>query len=63
MQWSFSNKVSALPQFLSFKAPQDNRQPRKTVNDPLGSSTLMTISNVATCDTNQKPFPSTIQVS
>uniref|UniRef100_A0A803P7P6 Protein TIFY n=1 Tax=Cannabis sativa TaxID=3483 RepID=A0A803P7P6_CANSA len=36
MQWSFSNKVSALPQFLSFKAPQDsnNRQIiRKTVNE------------------------------
>ncbi|XP_062118052.1 protein TIFY 6B isoform X2 [Humulus lupulus] len=44
MQWSFSNKVSALPQFLSFKAPQDNRPQRKTVNDPLGSSTLMAIS-------------------
>ncbi|KAM6592403.1 hypothetical protein CsatA_000106 [Cannabis sativa] len=36
MQWSFSNKVSVLPQFLSFKAPQDsnNRQIiRKTVNE------------------------------
>ncbi|XP_024018070.1 protein TIFY 6B isoform X1 [Morus notabilis] len=60
MQWSFSNKVSAVPQFLSFKASQENR-PRKTVHDPLGSSTLMTISTVDAFDTNQKPFSSAIQ--
>ncbi|BBH04195.1 jasmonate-zim-domain protein 3 [Prunus dulcis] len=40
MQWSFSNKVSALPQFLSFKAPQEGGS-RKTVHD---TSAFMTIS-------------------
>lgn len=62
MQWSFSNKVSALPPFISFKTPQENR-PRKTVDDPLGPSTLMTISTVDAFDTSQKPFSSAIQVS
>ncbi|PON60714.1 Jasmonate-zim domain protein [Trema orientale] len=61
MQWSFSNKVSAIPQFLSFKSPQDNRLPRKTVNDPLGPSTLMTISTADAFDTNQKPLTSAVQ--
>ncbi|KAL5545115.1 hypothetical protein UlMin_008899 [Ulmus minor] len=60
MQWSFSNKVSALPQFLSFKAPQENR-PRKTVQDPLGTSTMMAISNSDAFDSNPKQFSSVIQ--
>lgn len=60
MQLSFSDKVSALPPFLSFKAPQENR-PRKTVDDPLGPSTLMTISTVDAFDTSQKPFSCAIQ--
>lgn len=61
MQWSFSNKVSALPQFLSFKAAQEDRS-RKTVHDPLPFSTYMTISTSDVFDTNQKPFSSVIQV-
>ncbi|KAE8652561.1 protein TIFY 6B isoform X2 [Cucumis sativus] len=39
MQWSFSNKVSAVPQLLSFKASQDERQ-RKITADPLVSSDI-----------------------
>lgn len=61
MQWSFSNKVSALPQFLSFKAAQEDRS-RKTVQDPLASSTYMTISPADAFGTSQKPFSSAIQV-
>ncbi|XP_048330168.2 protein TIFY 6B isoform X2 [Ziziphus jujuba] len=60
MQWSFSNKVSALPQFLSFKAAQEDRS-RKTVQDPLASSTYMTISPADAFGTSQKPFSSAIQ--
>ncbi|KAJ1438702.1 CO/COL/TOC1, conserved site [Sesbania bispinosa] len=55
MQWSFSNKVSALPQFLSFKTTQEDR-PRNTILDPLASSGYMTISTKDAFDSNQKPF-------
>ncbi|XP_022137341.1 protein TIFY 6B [Momordica charantia] len=37
MQWSFSNKVSAVPQLVSFKASQDEKQ-RKTVVDPYSAA-------------------------
>ncbi|KAJ7975263.1 Protein TIFY 6B [Quillaja saponaria] len=60
MQWSFSNKVSALPQFLSFKAAQDDRQ-RKTVLDPQASTGFMTISTAEALDSNPKPFRGAIQ--
>ncbi|XP_050936162.1 protein TIFY 6B-like isoform X2 [Cucumis melo] len=39
MQWSFSNKVSAVPQLLSFKASQDEK-PKKVIADPLVSSDI-----------------------
>ncbi|XP_022725975.1 protein TIFY 6B isoform X2 [Durio zibethinus] len=52
MQLSFSNKVSAVPQFLSFKAAQEVRL-RKIAHDPLVSSGFMAIS---TADSNQKPY-------
>ncbi|TKY44811.1 TIFY 6B [Spatholobus suberectus] len=55
MQWSFPNKVSALPQFLSFKTNQEDR-PRKTILDPLASSGYMTMSPKDAFDSNQKPF-------
>ncbi|XP_023519148.1 protein TIFY 6B-like isoform X2 [Cucurbita pepo subsp. pepo] len=45
MQWSFSNKVSAVPQLLSFKAAQDEKQ-RKITVDPLGPYSSV-IQNVA----------------
>ncbi|CAL9031727.1 unnamed protein product [Prunus brigantina] len=57
MQWSFSNKVSALPQFLSFKAPQEGG-PRKTVHD---TSAFMTISTADAFHFSQKPFSGVIQ--
>ncbi|PQQ15463.1 protein TIFY 6B isoform X2 [Prunus yedoensis var. nudiflora] len=57
MQWSFSNKVSALPQFLSFKAPQEGGS-RKTVHD---TSALMTISTADAFHFSQKPFSGVIQ--
>ncbi|KAF7822208.1 protein TIFY 6B-like isoform X2 [Senna tora] len=41
MQWSFSsNKVSAVPQLLSFKASQEDKTTRKSINnlDPISSS-------------------------
>ncbi|XWS60838.1 hypothetical protein CRYUN_Cryun07bG0071600 [Craigia yunnanensis] len=52
VQLSFSNKVSAVPQFLSFKAAQEDR-PRKVAQDPLVSSGFMAI---PTADSNQKPY-------
>ncbi|KAL2344133.1 hypothetical protein Fmac_005418 [Flemingia macrophylla] len=55
MQWSFPNKVSALPHFLSFKTNQEDRS-RMTVLDPLASSGYMTISTKGAFDTDQKPF-------
>ncbi|ONI09384.1 hypothetical protein PRUPE_5G235300 [Prunus persica] len=57
MQWSFSNKVSALPQFLSFKAPQEGGS-RKTVHD---TSAFMTISTADAFHFSQKPFSGVIQ--
>lgn len=55
MQWSFPNKVSALPQLLSFKTNQEER-PRKNVLDPLASSGYMTMSTKDSFESNQKPF-------
>ncbi|KAG7012156.1 Protein TIFY 6B [Cucurbita argyrosperma subsp. argyrosperma] len=52
MQWAFSNKVSALPQLLSFKAAQDEKQ-RKIVVDPLVSSDLSNLTH--------RPYSSVIQ--
>ncbi|XP_061362650.1 protein TIFY 6B [Gastrolobium bilobum] len=55
MQWPFSNKVSALPQFLSFKTTQEDR-PRKTILDPLASSGYMNISTKDAFESDQNPF-------
>uniref|UniRef100_A0A2P2K949 Protein TIFY 6B n=1 Tax=Rhizophora mucronata TaxID=61149 RepID=A0A2P2K949_RHIMU len=60
MQWSFSSKPSAIPQFLSFKPPQDEK-PRKTVNEPTASSGFMSISAADVFDSNQKPYSGTAQ--
>nr|QIZ03061.1 JASMONATE ZIM-domain protein 9 [Fragaria x ananassa] len=57
MQWSFSNKVSAPPQFLSFTAPQEEMQ-REGVHD---TSSFMTISTADAFDSSQKSFSSAIQ--
>ncbi|XP_042964109.1 protein TIFY 6B isoform X2 [Carya illinoinensis] len=61
MQWPFSNKISAGPQFLSFRATQEDHSPRKTLHDPLASSGSMTISSADVLDTNQKPYSGVIQ--
>ncbi|XP_021911581.1 protein TIFY 6B isoform X1 [Carica papaya] len=55
MEWSFSNKVSAIPQFLSFKTSQEDR-PRKSVNDPLVSSGFMPISTSDAFDSKQRLY-------
>lgn len=60
MQWSFSNKVSAPPQFLSFKAASEDR-PRKTVYDPLVSSGFVPMSTADAFDSNHKPLPGSVQ--
>lgn len=39
MRWSFSNKVSAVPQLLSFKASQDEKQRKSIVDPPVSSDT------------------------
>jgi jasmonate ZIM domain-containing protein len=55
MQWSFSNKGSNLPQFLSFKNTHEDRS-RNTLMDPVASSGYMTISTKDAFDSNQKSF-------
>ncbi|GLU18366.1 hypothetical protein SLE2022_346720 [Rubroshorea leprosula] len=60
MQWSFSNKVSATPQFLSFKASQEER-PRKTAHDHMMSSGFMTISTPDAHESNHKQYSGIVQ--
>ncbi|KAJ4973335.1 hypothetical protein NE237_006509 [Protea cynaroides] len=61
MQWPFSNKVSALPQFMSFKNVQEDRA-KKITFDRLASSAFMpTISTADAFDANHKPTPSIVQ--
>lgn len=60
MQWSFSNKVSAIPQFLSFKGGLEEK-PRKTIHDPIASSGFTPISTADAFDSNQKPYSSMVQ--
>ncbi|GAU16308.1 hypothetical protein TSUD_299400 [Trifolium subterraneum] len=55
MQWSFSNKGSNLPQFLSFKNTHEDRS-RNTIMDPVASSGYMTISTKDAFESNQKSF-------
>ncbi|XP_062027395.1 protein TIFY 6B isoform X4 [Rosa rugosa] len=57
MQWSFSNKVSALPQFLSFTAPQEEMS-RKGVHD---TSSFMTISTADAFESSRKSSSGVIQ--
>ncbi|KAG2667684.1 hypothetical protein I3760_15G127400 [Carya illinoinensis] len=60
MQWSFSNKISAGPQFLSFGTSQEAR-PRKTQQESLASSGFMTISTADVFNINQQPYSGIIQ--
>uniref|UniRef100_A0A5B7BU60 Protein TIFY n=1 Tax=Davidia involucrata TaxID=16924 RepID=A0A5B7BU60_DAVIN len=62
MQWSFSNKVCALPQFLSFKGAQEDR-PRKTGYDSLTSTGFMTISSAEAFDSKHKSYSGHVQKS
>lgn len=61
MRWSFPNKVSVLPQFLSFKTPQEDRH-RKTILDPLASSGYMNMPTKEAFESNQKPVLGVAQV-
>ncbi|KAI7986520.1 Protein TIFY 6B [Camellia lanceoleosa] len=61
MQWSFSNKVSASPQYLSFKANQDDGGPRKMGFDSLSSTRFMTISSAEAFESNHKLYSSIVQ--
>jgi jasmonate ZIM domain-containing protein len=61
MQWSFSNKLSAVPQFLSFRDAQEDRS-RKIVHDPVASSGFMNISAADVFESSQKPYSGVIQV-
>ncbi|KAF5934253.1 hypothetical protein HYC85_030424 [Camellia sinensis] len=61
MQWSFSNKVSASPQYLSFKANEDDGGPRKTGFDSLSSTRFMTISSAEAFESNHKLYSSIVQ--
>ncbi|KAJ9162613.1 hypothetical protein P3X46_022372 [Hevea brasiliensis] len=60
MQWSFLKKVSAIPQFLSFKSGEEEK-PRKTIHDPIASSGFTPISTADALDSNQKQYSSMIQ--
>ncbi|KAI9169207.1 hypothetical protein LWI28_008930 [Acer negundo] len=60
MQLSFANKVTAIPQFLSFKAAKEDRQ-RKIVNDTQVSSGFMSTSTADAFDSNQKSYYGMIQ--
>ncbi|KAK2664565.1 hypothetical protein Ddye_003139 [Dipteronia dyeriana] len=60
MQLSFANKVTAIPQFLSFKAAQEDRS-RKIVNDPQVSSGFMSMSTADAFDSSQKSYSGMIQ--
>ncbi|KAF5469196.1 hypothetical protein F2P56_013287 [Juglans regia] len=60
MQWSFSNKISAGSQFLSFGTSQEDR-PRKTQQESLASSGFMSISTADVFNINQQPYSGIIQ--
>nr|UNH55878.1 jasmonate ZIM-domain 1 variant 3 [Camellia sinensis var. sinensis] len=53
VQWPLSNKVSALPHFMSFKVAQDEMKP-KVMSDPLAASGFMSISTADAFDTTRK---------
>ncbi|KAK9091486.1 hypothetical protein Sjap_024663 [Stephania japonica] len=58
MQWPFSNKVSALPQLMPFKAVQDERSKR---TDSFVSPGFMSITSTDAFDANHKAFNAVIQ--
>ncbi|KAJ4848133.1 hypothetical protein Tsubulata_034832 [Turnera subulata] len=60
MQWSFSNKVSAIPQFLSFKASPEEKT-RKPVHDLTASPGYMSISTPDAFDSNQRQYSGIVQ--
>ncbi|KAI8003275.1 putative myosin-binding protein 5 [Camellia lanceoleosa] len=53
LQWSFSNKLSALPHFLSFNVGQEEKT-TKPVSDPFASSGFKAISTANAFDTTHK---------
>ena len=64
MQWSFSNKASANPQFFSFEgagAGAKDDKP-KTGFEALATTGLVTITTTEAVDSSQKPYSSVVQV-
>ncbi|KAJ9676764.1 hypothetical protein PVL29_021998 [Vitis rotundifolia] len=61
MQWSFPNKVSAIPHFLSFKAVQEDRPRRGVYDHPFASSGLMPVSTADALESNRQPHPGVVQ--
>lgn len=62
MQRSFSNKVSVVPQLLSFQAAQVEKP--KTGFDSLASTGLVTITtSTEAFNSDQKPYSGVMQVS
>lgn len=61
MQWPFSNKVSALPHLMSFKAGQEDKT-KKTAAEHLMSSGYLPIATPDAFDTSQKRAVGEIQV-
>ncbi|CAN0902233.1 Protein TIFY 6B [Linum grandiflorum] len=60
-QWSFSNKVSAVPQFLSFQTAPDQEKPRRSILDPVASSSsFLSISNADALDSANRRGSSAI---
>lgn len=60
IQWPFSNKVSAVPQFMSFKVAQEDKN-KKILSDHLGSSGFMPFSAEA-YEHNQRRGMAEVQV-
>lgn len=61
MQWSFSNKGSSAPQFLSFNSSEEEKP--KTGFEALASTGLVTITTTETVDSGMNPYSSIMQVS
>lgn len=61
MPWSFPNKVSAIPHFLSFKAVQEDRPRRSVYDHPFASSGLMSVSTADALESKQQPHPGVLQ--
>ncbi|KAJ0037925.1 hypothetical protein Pint_22368 [Pistacia integerrima] len=62
IQWSFSNKASALPHFMSFKVVQDDKA-KKVVSDSLMPTGFMPILAADAYDPSQKRSTAEIQKS